>query len=72
MLCLFLAIYAFAAFGYVTGTIATYFIGRDTEEDNAAIGRSLILPPRKWPGKRFGLDTRTRCFHAQTVVTKSG
>lgn len=31
-LCLFLAIYAFAVFSYVTGTIATYFIGRDAEE----------------------------------------
>lgn len=29
LLCIFLAIYAFAVFGYVTGTIATYFIGRD-------------------------------------------
>lgn len=35
-LCLFLAVYAFAVFGYVTGTIATFFIGRDAEEDNAA------------------------------------
>ncbi|WP_420473730.1 ion transporter [Noviherbaspirillum sp. ST9] len=31
-LCLFLAIYAFAVFGYVTGTIATYFIDRDAAE----------------------------------------
>ncbi|MDQ1833729.1 potassium channel family protein [Massilia scottii] len=31
VLCMFLAIYAFAVFGYVTGTIATYFIGRDHE-----------------------------------------
>ena len=29
VLCMFLAIYAFAVFGYVTGTIATYFIGQD-------------------------------------------
>lgn len=32
-LCLFLSIYAFAVFGYVTGTIATFFIGRDEEEE---------------------------------------
>lgn len=32
LLCMFLAIYAFAVFGYVTGTIATYFIGRDHEQ----------------------------------------
>ena len=36
-LCLFLAIYAFAVFGYVTGTIATYFIGRDVEDDRAEV-----------------------------------
>lgn len=33
LLCMFLAIYAFAVFGYVTGTIATYFIGRDQEQE---------------------------------------
>jgi voltage-gated potassium channel len=32
-LCLLLAIYAFAVFGYVTGTIATYFIGRDAADE---------------------------------------
>ena len=31
-LCLFLAVYAFAVFGYVTGAIATFFIGRDAED----------------------------------------
>jgi voltage-gated potassium channel len=42
-LCLFLAIYAFAVFGYVTGTIATYFIGRDAEDDESEIaGRKKI------------------------------
>ena len=33
VLCLFLAIYACAVFGYVTATIATYFIGRDAQND---------------------------------------
>jgi len=36
-LCLFLAIYAFAVFGYVTGTIATYFIGRDAADASAEV-----------------------------------
>lgn len=36
-LCLFLAIYAFAVFGYVTGTIATYFIGRDAADSGAEV-----------------------------------
>ena len=29
VLCLFLALYAFAVFGYVTATLATFFIGQD-------------------------------------------
>lgn len=32
VLCMFLAIYAFAVFGYVAGTIATYFIGQDNAQ----------------------------------------
>jgi voltage-gated potassium channel len=32
LLCLLLATYAFAVFGYVTATIATFFIGLDTEQ----------------------------------------
>ncbi len=34
-LCLALAIYAFSVFGYVTATLASFFVGRDTEEDGA-------------------------------------
>ncbi|HEY0848053.1 MAG TPA: ion transporter [Noviherbaspirillum sp.] len=42
-LCLFLAIYAFAVFGYVTGTIATYFIDRDAADSRAeVVGRENI------------------------------
>jgi voltage-gated potassium channel len=32
LLCLMLALYAFTVFGYVTATLATYFIGRDAED----------------------------------------
>jgi voltage-gated potassium channel len=38
VLCLFLALYAFAVFGYVTATLATFFIGRDTESDAESVG----------------------------------
>jgi voltage-gated potassium channel len=31
LLCFFLALYAFAVFGYVTATLATFFLGRDAE-----------------------------------------
>jgi len=43
VLCIFLALYAFAVFGYVTATLATFFVGRDAENDDAEIaGASAI------------------------------
>ena len=41
VLCMFLAIYAFAVFGYFTGTIATYFIGRDHDQGDAAANATV-------------------------------
>ncbi|HEY8562423.1 MAG TPA: ion transporter [Pyrinomonadaceae bacterium] len=32
VLCFVLALYAFAAFGYITATLATFFVGRETKE----------------------------------------
>jgi voltage-gated potassium channel len=37
VLCLILALYAFAVFGYVTATLATFFIGRDADDDEAEL-----------------------------------
>lgn len=37
MLCFLLALYAFAVFGYVTATLATYFVGRDAESTEAEL-----------------------------------
>ncbi len=37
ILCLFLSLYAFAVFGYVTATVATYFVGRDAENESAEV-----------------------------------
>jgi voltage-gated potassium channel len=37
LICLALAIYAFAVFGYVTATVASYFVGVDKEEDEAGV-----------------------------------
>ncbi|OWY67904.1 potassium channel protein [cyanobacterium TDX16] len=37
VLCFFLALYAFAVFGYLTAAIATFFIGRDADDDSAEI-----------------------------------
>jgi voltage-gated potassium channel len=37
LLCFLLALYGFAVFGYVTATIATFFVGRDAESDEAEL-----------------------------------
>ena len=37
VLCFLLALYGFAVFGYVTATIATFFVGRDAESDEAEL-----------------------------------
>lgn len=36
VLCIILSLFAFAVFGYITATIATFFIGQDTEESERA------------------------------------
>lgn len=40
LLCIILALYAFAVFGYVTATIASFFIGRDAEDKRAEVAGS--------------------------------
>lgn len=43
VLCLLLALYAFGVFGYVTASLASFFVGRDAEDDDAEIaGRASI------------------------------
>ena len=37
VLCFILSLYAFAVFGYVTATLATFFIGRDADDDSAEL-----------------------------------
>lgn len=43
ILCFFLALYAFAVFGYVTATLATFFVGRDAESEEAELAGSMEL-----------------------------
>lgn len=38
LLCLLLSFYAFAVFGYITASFASFFVGRDREEERAAGG----------------------------------
>jgi voltage-gated potassium channel len=43
ILCFSLAIYAFAMFGYVTAALATFFVGRDAESDDAELAGAKQL-----------------------------
>lgn len=43
VLCFLLALYAFAVFGYVTATLATFFIGRDADDDEAEVAGAKAI-----------------------------
>lgn len=43
LLCLFLSLYALGVFGYVTATLATYFVGRDAESSEAELAGAKEL-----------------------------
>lgn len=43
VLCFILALYAFTVFGYVTATLATFFIGRDAEDEETSVASSKSI-----------------------------
>lgn len=43
VLCVVLALYAFGVFGYVTATLATFFIGRDAESPDASVAGTQMI-----------------------------
>ena len=43
VLCVLLALYAFAVFGYVTATLATFFVSRDAERADAPIAGAAAI-----------------------------
>lgn len=43
VLCLLLALYAFAVFGYVTAVLATFFVGRDAENEEAELASAQSI-----------------------------
>jgi len=47
VLCVVLALYSFAAFGYVTATLATYFVGRDAESSEAEVAGAKAVEELK-------------------------
>ena len=47
VLCVFLALYAFAVFGYVTAALATFFVGRDAENPAAEVAGAQAIAELK-------------------------
>ncbi len=43
VLCVFLALYAFGVFGYVTAALATFFVGRDADNSDAEVAGTKQL-----------------------------
>ncbi|HEY9808217.1 MAG TPA: ion transporter [Halomicronema sp.] len=43
VLCLVLSLYGFAVFGYVTAALATFFVGRDAEDEEAEVAGANAL-----------------------------
>jgi voltage-gated potassium channel len=43
VLCFLLSLYAFAVFGYVTATLATFFVGRDAENEEAELASTRFI-----------------------------
>jgi voltage-gated potassium channel len=43
VLCLILSLYGFAIFGYVTATLASFFVGRDAEDEDAELAGEKTL-----------------------------
>ena len=69
VLCVFLALYAFAVFGYVTATLATFFIGRDAEDDEAELAGARQLAALREEMIALREESR-RTTAANTVVAQ--
>ena len=60
VLCFFLGLYTFTVFGYVTATLATFFIDRDADRPDAAVAgeRSIDAPHARLNALQQLLDAR--------------
>lgn len=71
-LCLLLAVYGFAVFGYVTATIASFFVGRDagTDTGDVAGSKQVAKLERDIAALHQKLDTLTAAMASQ--ASRSG
>ncbi|CDS51610.1 Potassium voltage-gated channel subfamily KQT; possible potassium channel, VIC family [Polaromonas sp. CG9_12] len=60
ILCFMLALYAFAVFGYVTATLATFFIGRDAENEDAELASARSIAELRQEIKALRDELRER------------
>lgn len=59
-LCLLLAVYSFAVFGYVTATLASFFIGRDAAEPQAEVSSAHAIEALHEEVRALRRDLRER------------
>jgi len=70
VLCLLLAVFAFAVFGYVTATLATFFVGRDAESDAGELaGEKSVEAVRR---ELEALRRDVQALHAELVGQRRG
>ncbi len=67
MLCLLLALYAFAVFGYVAATLSTFFIERDAANDDAEIAGAKSIEDLRQ--EIIALRAEVRALSAQAAPT---
>ena len=65
MLCVGLALYAFGVFGYVTATLATFFVGRDADRSDAEVAGAGQL--RELRDEVIGLRAEIRGLSARAA-----
>jgi len=66
VLCFFLALYGFAVFGYVTASIASFFVGRDAEEEEGELAGKASIGELVKEVQLLRKDLATRGTDSQT------
>jgi len=71
ILCFVLALYAFAVFGYVTATLATFFVGRDAENKDAEIAGTEDLKILRTEISALREEVKRLTDHRKNVVPET-
>ena len=58
ILCVLLSLYAFAVFGYVTATLASFFIDRDAERPDAPLAGAAVIAALSEEVRRLRVEVR--------------